>query len=221
MTLENKLVSLIAQCPNASTQELWSMAKDNHKYLSFKSVKNALSDLVREGMIKKKHGGNTYRVLMEFNQSEKAPKLDLSQVPPMVYVGIVSGSSIEFRDIIGIVASQFEVTIDQLTSSTRKREISEARMAFFWFAMKYREAQGGAVTLKEIGGAVNRDHATVLHGVKVAKNLIEMDKKYAEKIRQLEYAFNIKENPEEEKKRRQNKRLSFYFEHPNALNVMA
>lgn len=60
-----------------------------------------------------------------------------------------------------------EVSGFDLSSKTRQRDVTYARMVYFYFARDRTNA-----SLSKIGKLANRDHATVLHGVRKYKELI-------------------------------------------------
>ena len=70
--------------------------------------------------------------------------------------------------ILSTVSQCCMVTLEQLRSKTRKRGIVEARQIYCKLAKKRTK-----YTLEQIGSAINKDHATVLHSVRTCNNLIE------------------------------------------------
>jgi chromosomal replication initiator protein len=70
--------------------------------------------------------------------------------------------------ILSNVSQCCMITLEQLRSKTRKREIVEARQIYCKLAKKRTK-----YTLEQIGSAINKDHATVLHSVRTCNNLIE------------------------------------------------
>ena len=70
--------------------------------------------------------------------------------------------------ILSNVSQCCMVTLDQLRSKKRQREIVEARQIYCKLAKKRTK-----YTLEQIGSAINKDHATVLHSVRTCNNLIE------------------------------------------------
>jgi len=69
----------------------------------------------------------------------------------------LSGETI--RDFIGC---QFNVSIDEMTSRSRKRAITFPRQIAMYLTRKYTTE-----SLADIGSLYNRDHSTVLHAIKV------------------------------------------------------
>ena len=61
-----------------------------------------------------------------------------------------------------------ESKVNDISIKTRKRKIVELRFCYFLLAKTY--CIKPKLSLEEIGSVVKRDHATVLHGIKVIKN---------------------------------------------------
>ena len=72
------------------------------------------------------------------------------------------GRNAGLGSILSEVSGVMKVPIDSLKSKTREREVAVARQFYFKRAKQFTKA-----SLKMIGELVNRDHATVLHGIKV------------------------------------------------------
>jgi len=70
-----------------------------------------------------------------------------------------------------IVVSQTGINIKD---PSRRREVAEARFIYFDMCRRYSDDR----SLKAIGISVGRDHASVLHGIKVCKNQNEYDKEF-------------------------------------------
>lgn len=61
-----------------------------------------------------------------------------------------------------------EANVNDISIKTRKRVIVELRFCYFLLTKTY--CVKPKLSLEEIGSVVKRDHATVLHGIKVIKN---------------------------------------------------
>jgi hypothetical protein len=85
--------------------------------------------------------------------------------------------------ILRTVAVKHTVSVEDIISMTRKRDIAYARHVYCYIAVKLlNEEKGGAtfVSLQSIGKFINRDHATVMHSARhAAADLIATDKKFA------------------------------------------
>ena len=79
--------------------------------------------------------------------------------------------SIEY--IQKIVSDYFNIPVDTINTSTRRREVAQPRQICMYFAKKYTK-----LPLSTIGhNCGNKDHATVLHACRVISDLYETDKK--------------------------------------------
>jgi chromosomal replication initiator protein len=83
--------------------------------------------------------------------------------------------------IIQQVCKRFEVTVKQMESKNRKREIVEPRQIVFYLLWRYSYS-----SLKTIGRYFNRDHTTVIHGRDTVQNLIDTDDVYRQEIQRFE-----------------------------------
>jgi chromosomal replication initiator protein len=88
--------------------------------------------------------------------------------------------SIDF--IQKVVCGFFNIDTDSLQSSTRKREIVQARQVAMFFSKTLTKSSLAAIGA-EIGG---KDHATVLHAFKTVNNLMETDKAFKLQMDEIE-----------------------------------
>mgnify|MGYP003626703200 FL=1 len=68
-----------------------------------------------------------------------------------------------------IVENYFELSISR---NTRKRQYVEARAIYFKLCREFTQ-----LSLEQIGKSVNRDHASVLHGVRSINTWVQVDKR--------------------------------------------
>jgi len=76
-----------------------------------------------------------------------------------------------------IVDNYFELNLKR---NTRKRQYVEARAIFYKLCREFTK-----LSLEEIGEQVNRDHASVLHGIRSLNNWIEYDNRIKNNLRIL------------------------------------
>lgn len=69
-----------------------------------------------------------------------------------------------------LVCGQFNVSVKDLQSKSRKRAVTVPRQIAMYLARKYTED-----SLVDIGKTFNRDHSTVLHSIKVVSNKLVRD----------------------------------------------
>lgn len=84
------------------------------------------------------------------------------------------------------VCDYFDLTINELHSKSRKREIVQARQIAMYFAKKLTKH-----SLTTIGSKIgNKDHATVLHANRTVKNLMDTDKRFKSHVYEIERLMN-------------------------------
>lgn len=89
---------------------------------------------------------------------------------------------ITVQKIQDTVSEFFNVKKDLIQSSSRKREIVQARQVTMYFIKKHTE-----LSLSQIGTHVgNRNHATVLHACNTVKDLSDVDKGFRSDIDEIE-----------------------------------
>ncbi len=88
-----------------------------------------------------------------------------------VVASVVGVSQILTATMISeLVSGQFNVSVKELQSKSRKKAITTPRQIAMYLARKYTEE-----SLVDIGKAFNRDHSTVLHSIKVVSKKLVRD----------------------------------------------
>jgi chromosomal replication initiation ATPase DnaA len=82
-------------------------------------------------------------------------------------------------DLMRLIVSKFGVSVPELLSTQRSNRIMRARLA----AYKVFHERGTSMT--QIGRRLNRDHATVSHGIRSANRLIENDAAFRQVVAEL------------------------------------
>jgi len=157
-----------------------------------KNVREKLEHLVEWGQVEKieieKSIGVDFGVIKKY-------KYILKETPPSLYsslgvdsvvgwqkIGSMKGR-IKFDKLLNILSSFYSQPIDKIKSTSRKRELVVPRQMFCYIT----RFNMPNVTLKEIGKYLgNRDHSTVIHGIRTAGDLIETDKQFREEYEKLE-----------------------------------
>jgi chromosomal replication initiator protein len=86
-----------------------------------------------------------------------------------------------------VVCNYFNVPAEMLQSSTRKREIVQARQIAMFFSKNLTKS-----SLATIGSQIgDKDHATVLHACKTVNNLLDTDKRFRLQIDEIEKRLKI------------------------------
>ncbi len=89
---------------------------------------------------------------------------------------------ITIESITKTVASYFKITLGDIKGKSRKKEVALSRHISMYMAHKILKK-----TLEEIGEFFdNRDHSTVIHGIKKIQNLIRTDSKLSQQIYEIE-----------------------------------
>ncbi len=86
-----------------------------------------------------------------------------------------------------VVCNYFNIGVDHLQSSTRKREIVQARQVAMFFSKILTKSSLASIG-SQIGG---KDHATVLHACKTVNNLMETDKRFRLQVDEIEKKLKI------------------------------
>lgn len=106
-------------------------------------------------------------------------KLAEKVVSKLVSVKPVSLSVEKIRDL---VCSHFNLEIDAILTSSRKREVVQARQIAMYLSKQYTKN-----SLSSIGQTIGkRDHATVLHACKQVNDLISTDKSFRNSVLEIE-----------------------------------
>lgn len=88
---------------------------------------------------------------------------------------------VNFDMILEETADSFNVSPDVLFSSSRQRDIVDARQVVMYLCRKLTD-----LSLPAIGNRLNRKHTTVLHGITEVKNRVAVEKNLAEAIHGIE-----------------------------------
>ena len=89
--------------------------------------------------------------------------------------------------LLEISAKSGIISVEQIKGKSRKREIVEMR--HFYFA---RARETTRESFEAIGKAVNRDHASVMHGIKSVNNTFGLRKKYNQFFNKTETPVLVK-----------------------------
>jgi chromosomal replication initiator protein len=98
-----------------------------------------------------------------------------------------SAKEVSIDYIKNVVFDYFGLPIESIYSSSRRREIVQARQITMYFAKKYSNC-----SLQSIGFQCgNKDHATVLYACKTVSNLTETDKKIIKYLDDIEKKIKL------------------------------
>ena len=157
-----------------------------------KNVREKLEQLVEWGQVEKIEIGESigvtvgvvknYKYILKENSPSLYSSLGVDSVVGWQKIGSMKGR-IKFDKLLNILSSFYSQPVDQIKSTSRKRELVVPRQMFCYIT-KFNMPN---VTLKEIGKYLgNRDHSTIIHGIRTAGDLIETDKQFREEYKRLE-----------------------------------
>ena len=90
-----------------------------------------------------------------------------------------------FDTYANAVAKQFHLTLDQMFSKDRRRDIVDARQMLYFICMERPIRLSYIQRFMEENGC-HVKHSTIIHGYNRAKTLIEDDTDYEAVVRQIE-----------------------------------
>ena len=114
--------------------------------------------------------------------------------------------------ILEVVGMYYKLNPNYYSKKTRYRPIVEARQMAMFMIRKHT-----TLTLKKIASIFEKDHATVLHGVKKIKGYKFYDKKTRKEIVDLEYIIKYRS---EALKKNENWRNEYYFVDLNNISIL-
>lgn len=118
-----------------------------------------------------------YSSLTGMNISISLVEEALSEI---VVVPIEEMEYIELDSVIDIIAREMDVSVDEIKSKKRTKKITEARQLYMYFARELLNE-----SLVAIGKTVDRDHSTVLHGIKKIEQKMTTDNFFHEIVLNL------------------------------------
>ena len=92
--------------------------------------------------------------------------------------------------VIQYVCGFSGITVGQLKSNSRKRELSEPRQLICYILRKTTK-----LSTVQIGEIINRDHSDVSTSTKAVANLIETNSAYRDKYLPIFLAYNLQSKP--------------------------
>lgn len=89
------------------------------------------------------------------------------------FPGILPLVHVSYNKIKQLVCDQYGISIDLLNSKTRKREVCEPRQICMFLGRRHLK-----MTLQECATPFAKDHATVLHSIRIVSNLYETNNEF-------------------------------------------
>jgi chromosomal replication initiator protein len=162
--LETRSAILRAKC----REKLCELEEDVINYVAT-NIQNNVREL--EGALNK---------LLAYNQLNGIP-LDLENVKKILstITSVSRKKSITPKQIIGVVAEFYDISIEDLIGSCRKKDLAEPRQIVMYLMRE--ELKNSYPTIgQEIG---NRDHTTAMHAYTKISNIINQDEKINQDIK--------------------------------------
>lgn len=86
-----------------------------------------------------------------------------------------------------VVCEYFSLTVDAISTKSRKREVVQARQIAMYLSKQLTKS-----SLSSIGNTIGqRDHTTVLHACKIVNDLMDCDKNFRSSVREIEEKLKI------------------------------
>ena len=108
-----------------------------------------------------------------------------------MYPGVQRVRTTEY-DVIKETCAHYDVTYTEMMGKRRYRKYVWARHVAMYLIRSYFPQR----SLQQIGNIFNKDHATVLHGIRVVRNLASVDIKLSSDLNELCMKINNKFIPE-------------------------
>lgn len=85
-------------------------------------------------------------------------------------------------NVIETICDYFGLNVSQVKTPTKgRREVCECRQLIYFFLWKYKVG-----SLQEIGREMQRDHTSILHGIKMVNNLSSIDVIFKKNMNNIE-----------------------------------
>ncbi len=86
-----------------------------------------------------------------------------------------------------IVCDYFSLSVDAISTRSRKREVVQARQIAMYLSKQHTQS-----SLSSIGSLIGqRDHATVLHACRIVTDLMEIDKNFRFSVKEIEERLKV------------------------------
>ena len=115
--------------------------------------------------------------------------LCMAMIHPMIYVGLegtVLGVDQMYPTIVEAVASEFNVTVNQIFLKSRKRELVDCRRCIAFILREFYQ-----LTYHTIAKKFKCDHSTIVHGVQKTHELLQYDQHFQSKFISITSKLNI------------------------------
>ncbi|MDR2908207.1 MAG: chromosomal replication initiator protein DnaA [Bacteroidales bacterium] len=125
-------------------------------------------------------------ILAQSILNKKTITLDLARTMVDKFVRN-SAKEVTIDYIKNIVCDYFQISVDDINSKTRKRDIVQARQLAMYFSKVHTK-----MSLANIGiQCGNKDHATVLHAYRTVIDLLDTDKNFKTHVEEIEKKIKV------------------------------
>jgi len=94
---------------------------------------------------------------------------------------------IEYNDIIDCICQYYGVSLKALMSSSRKRELAQARQMCMYFGRKYTK-----LTMTQLAGKFFKDHATASYSCRLIRELSQNNKSISRDVIEIDMLLKLK-----------------------------
>lgn len=123
---------------------------------------SALKDIIEQ------YENEKYKLIRKYNSKDTIYVL-FSENYEITIEKIYFNKNLNLANIIEICSKATGITMQELYSPSRLRSIVQARMFYFKYAREY-----SVLPYSVIGKTLNRDHTTVLYGIRKINNLLSL-----------------------------------------------
>ena len=100
----------------------------------------------------------------------------------------VDNKPLTIDDIIDKVCNHFNVSAQDVSGKSRKRDLVVARQVSMYLAQKYTKMPAARIG-KLVAG---RDHSTVIHSCEKVSERMKIDRKFCDEVTSIENSFLLK-----------------------------
>lgn len=125
--------------------------------------------------------GAIISLIAQSTMNQKVINLDLAKKVVRNLVNVTEKKH-TIKNIRDLVCEYFKIPVESLQSSSRKREVVQARHIAMYFSKQLTQE-----SLTSIGNSIGkRNHATVIHACKTVKDLMDTDKTFRGNVLEIE-----------------------------------
>jgi hypothetical protein len=148
------------------------------------TTRKGYSLITEEFITRTKSITDTYIIFIDKGITDVMLNVVKNNPPEKLNIRTIIPGTYSLESIKRNVSERCKISMELMEYKSRKKEIVFARKCFYMEAKKHTKE-----SLAKIGQAVNKDHATVLHGLKDMENTVGLKDEY-------EYTMGYKKRPE-------------------------